>query len=208
MSIAETAAKPRSGEIPDAQQPTADIVIPEHVDDWDQYFLHIALTVSIKSKDSTRVGAVIASPSNVLLSTGFNGLARGVYDDEKILDNRDEKLKVICHAEQNAIVNAARIGGHALDGATIFVTKFPCLACCNNIVQAGIKRIYTHDRWYWNHDPFDPDHSLKRSIIRQTHLKVDAPFHPEYSPQNPIDLPKKKKSGSVPAISSIVMKTE
>jgi dCMP deaminase len=129
---------------PDAPRPeeqTSGITIPEHVDTRDEYFLCIARAASIKSKDPRcPVGAVIASPDNVVLSTGFNGLARGVYDDEHTLADADEKLKVICHAEQNAILNAARIGV-ALEGASIFVTKFPCLTCCNAIIQAGITRI-------------------------------------------------------------------
>jgi dCMP deaminase len=171
----------------------AEICMPECVDSWDEYFLCIAMAASIKSKDERcRVGAVIASPTNVVLSTGFNGLARGIHDDKDLLGDPDEKLKVICHAEQNAILNAARIGV-AVEGATIFVTKFPCLACCNHIIQAGIKRIYTHDNWYWNDDPFDKDHSRKRDILHQAHIKIDAPFHPEYSPKEPID-PKKKKA--------------
>lgn len=152
----------------------------------------MATAASIKSKDPRcRVGAVIASPSNVVLSTGFNGLARGVHDDKHILDDPDEKLKIICHAEQNAILNAARVGV-AIEGASIFVTKFPCLACCNSIIQVGITRIYTHDDRYWNDDPFDKDHSRKKDILRQAHVKVDAPFHPDYSPQAPIN-PKKRK---------------
>src|SRR5271163_85167 len=98
----------------------SDLVFPEHVDNWDEYFLYMATAASIKSKDPRcRVGAVIASPSNVILSTGFNGLARGVHDDKHILEDPDEKLKVICHAEQNAILNAARIGV-AIEGANIF----------------------------------------------------------------------------------------
>jgi dCMP deaminase len=134
---------------------------------------------------------VIASRNNVVLSTGFNGLARGVHDDEHILGNADEKLKVICHAEQNAIMNAARIGV-ALEGASIFVTKFPCLTCCNAIIQAGITRIYTHDERFWNDDPFDKDHSRKKSILRQARVKVDAPYHPEYAPHEQINPQKKK----------------
>jgi dCMP deaminase len=183
--------------VPNAKSATATpdaptITLPEHVDNWDEYFLWIAEAVSIKSKDTDcPVGAVITSPTNVVLSTGFNGLARGVYDDKHILKNRNEKLRVICHAEQNAILNAARVG-IAIEGASIFVTKFPCLACCNAIIQAGITRIYTHDKWFWNHDPFDKDHSRKRSILTQTHLKVEAPYHPEYFPKEQID-PRKKK---------------
>lgn len=169
--------------------------MPAHVDDWDDYFAWMAQAASIKSKDPRCcVGAVIVSNDNVVLSTGFNGLPRGVEDDEDILNNVDEKLKVICHAEQNAILNAARLG-IALQGATIYVTKFPCLACCHSIIQAGIKRIYTLDKWYWDEDPFDGkldeaknrdgDHWRKRRAIRQTHVIVDAPNHPEYTSTNP-----------------------
>lgn len=184
-----------SASAPDARksevQPSG-ILLPEHVDSWDEYFLWMATAASIKSKDPRcRVGAVIASATNVLLSTGFNGLARGVYDDKNLLENPDEKLKVICHAEQNAILNAARIGV-AVEGSTIFVTKFPCLACCNHIIQAGIARIHTHDNRFWDDDPFDKDHSLKKSILRQAHIKVDAPFHPDFAPHEPINPQKKK----------------
>lgn len=163
--------------------------MPEHVDDWDEYFAWMAQAASIKSKDThCPVGAVIVSNDNIVLSTGFNGLPRGVEDNKEILENQDEKLKVICHAEQNAILNAARLG-IAVEGASIYVTKFPCLACCNSIIQAGIKRIYTLDKWYWNNDPFDgkndTDHWRKRSVLRQTHITIDAPNHPEWTPNNP-----------------------
>lgn len=61
------------------------------------------MAASIKSKDPRcQVGAVIVSPKNVILSTGFNGLARCLHDNHDILENPDEKLKVICHAENNA----------------------------------------------------------------------------------------------------------
>src|SRR5215813_14142780 len=86
-----------------AQQP--------YVRDWDQYFHEIARTVARKSKDpKCQVGAVIASDDQLVLATGFNGLARGVFDAEDLLQDVDEKLKWICHAETNAIFNAARTG--------------------------------------------------------------------------------------------------
>src|SRR5947209_9505633 len=171
---------------PIAENPRMDM--PAHTDDWDEYFICIATAVSIKSKDPRcRVGAVIISEADhLILSTGFNGLPRGVYDSEALLADADEKLKIICHAELNAITNAARTGV-ALDGATIYVTKFPCLACCNSIVQAGIKRIYTHDEKYWNDDPFDKDHTRKKDILHQAKVKVEAPYHPDYCPKERID---------------------
>jgi hypothetical protein len=64
----------------------------------------------------------------------------------------------------------------------IFVTKFPCLACCNVIAQAGIKRIYTHDHKYWDDDPSDRDHTRKPDLLKQARIKVDAPFHPDFTP--------------------------
>ncbi|HUO25511.1 MAG TPA: deaminase, partial [Candidatus Aquilonibacter sp.] len=145
----------------------------------------IAEAAKSKSKDThCPVGAVIVSADNVVLTTGFNGLPRGSDDDRTILDDADEKLKVICHAEQNAIINAARMG-IAVRGASIYVTKFPCLACCSSIIQAGIRRIYTLDDSFWDNDPFDGkkdgNHWRKRRLIRDTHIIVDAPYHPEYS---------------------------
>jgi dCMP deaminase len=155
--------------------------LPNVVHEWDRYFLCLAIAASLKSKDPRcQVGAVIVSNDHLVLSTGFNGLARGVDDDETVLADVPEKLKIVCHAEANAILNAARIGA-ALHGATIFVTKFPCLACCNLIVQAGITRIYTHDNRYWNDDPFDREHIRKKLVLQQAGVKVDARYHPDFS---------------------------
>jgi dCMP deaminase len=183
------------------------ICIPTRVDDWDEYFLYLAEAVSIKSKDpKCPVGAVITTKDNIVLSTGFNGLARGVHDDEQLLLNADEKLKIICHAEQNAILNAARVGGHPLEGTTIYVTKFPCLACCNSIIQAGIKRIHTHDSRFWKNDPFDADHSRKRHVLHDAHIDVDAPFHPAFSPTKQITVPTKKPPVRERAIPTVTEK--
>ena len=188
--------------------------VPTRVDKWDDYFMYVAQVVSIKSKDPRcAVGAVIVSQDNIVLSTGFNGLARGVHDYEEILHDADEKIKIICHAENNAILNAARVGGHPLQGSTIYVTKFPCLSCCNAIIQAGIKRICTHDSEYWKDDPLDQDHSRKRLVLRESHLEVYAPLHPDFKPGEailalkrhpaPEIAPPKKVSDSSSEISTV-----
>jgi dCMP deaminase len=178
------------------------ITLPEHVNSWDEYFLWMAVAASIKSKDPRScVGAVIVSKNNVVLATGFNGLPRGVHDDQELLNDAEEKLKVICHAEQNAILNAARLGV-AVEGSAIYVTKFPCLACCNAIIQAGIVRIYTHDNCYWDDDPFDKDHSRKKMVFGQTHVKVDAPHHPDYAVTSRITVPKKRPQSEVHDVSA------
>jgi len=201
---------------PKPEQQTSRISVPQHVDQWNEYFLNIAKVVSIKSKDpKCPVGAVIASEDNIVLSTGFNGLARGVHDDDQTLFDADEKLKVICHAECNAIMNAARMGGRGLMGATIYVTKFPCLACCNALIQSGIKRVYTHDDSFWNDDPLDKDHSRKLRILHEAQIDVDAPYHSDFRPSEQIIVPKRTvpkkpptRVTNVPAVSTIVAKVK
>lgn len=187
---------PQLAATPKPEAPPAEdrLSIAAHVDTWDEYFLNIAKVVSIKSKDEVPVGAVIVSKDNVILSTGFNGMARGVYDDEETLADKDEKRKIICHAEGNAISNAARVGGRSLEGATIYVTKFPCISCCNAIIQAGIKRIYTHDNSFWDGDPLDGDHSRKKRVLHESHVDVEAPYHEAFKPVEQILVPSRKRT--------------
>ena len=44
------------------------------------------------------------------------------------------------HSEVHAIANCAK-RGQAIEGATIYVTRYPCEACARVIVAAGIKRV-------------------------------------------------------------------
>lgn len=111
-------------------------------DKWEGRFLGMAELVGGWSKDpSTRVGAVIADRFNRVVSLGYNGPPRGVEDDPGIC--RDKKLLRTIHAEQNAILFAAR----PLQGATIYVTRHPCARCAAFIAQAGLSRVvYREDR--------------------------------------------------------------
>jgi len=151
---------------------------------WEAYWMEFATVAGKKSKDPRcQVGAVIVS-DDVVRSTGYNGLARHIRDDPDLLADAGEKLKWICHAEFNAIMNAAR-HGIGLKDSTIYVTKFPCFACCNAIIQAGIREIYTDDYKFWDDDPFDPDHTRKVAALSQAGIKVHAPNHPHFSPKYP-----------------------
>jgi dCMP deaminase len=109
---------------------------------WDKKFLEMAKLVSSWSKDpSTKVGCVIADSDHAQLSEGFNGFPRGIADDDR-LKQREIKLKLIVHAEANAIAAAAR-NGHRLMGATAYVTFCPCPQCAALLIQAGISRVIT-----------------------------------------------------------------
>ena len=90
------------------------------------------------SKDpSTKVGAVITRPDRTVAGIGYNGLPRGVADDERLLD-RDLKYEMTVHAELNAILNCRE----PLAGYTLYVWPLPpCSRCAAAIIQAGIRRV-------------------------------------------------------------------
>lgn len=110
---------------------------------WDEYFMGIALLSGHRSKDpSTQVGACIVDNNNRILSIGYNGLPRGLSDDDiswrtegNLLETRDP---YVCHAELNAILN---FRGTSLENSRIYVDLFPCNECTKAIIQAGIKEI-------------------------------------------------------------------
>lgn len=110
-------------------------------DKWDIRFLELAKHISGWSKDpSTKVGCVVVGEDREIRSTGFNGFPRGISDDNDRLTDREKKYPLICHAEENAIMHAARIGV-SLKGSTAYVTWPPCSRCARSLIQAGIKEV-------------------------------------------------------------------
>jgi len=108
---------------------------------WDIRFLELAKHISSWSKDpSTKVGCIIVGSDREIRSTGFNGFPRGIEDSEERLTNREFKYPFICHAEENAIMHAARIGV-SLKDCTAFVTWPPCTRCTRSLIQAGVREV-------------------------------------------------------------------
>jgi len=119
---------------------------------WDKHFLDMCLFVAAKSKDpSTQVGAVIVGPDNEVRGTGYNGFSRGIKDTPERLNNRDLKIKLVVHAEMNAILAAARVGIQIKD-CTLYVWARdvktgqtwggpPCIRCAVELIQAGIAEV-------------------------------------------------------------------
>lgn len=108
---------------------------------WDRWFLGLCKYMATASKDpSTKNGCVVVGPDREIRSTGFNGLPRGVQDSPERLLNREMKLQLICHSEENAVSHAARIGV-SLKGCTLYCTWPPCVRCARAIIQAGICRV-------------------------------------------------------------------
>lgn len=107
---------------------------------WDYRFLQLAETVASWSKDPSRkIGSVIVDSKRRVLSLGYNGFPRGVSDRVERYNDRDTKLKFVCHAERNALDN---IPG-SVEGATLYATLFPCNECVKSIIQRGITTLVT-----------------------------------------------------------------
>ena len=68
------------------------------------------------------------------------------------LEDRELKYPLICHAEENAIMHAARIG-ISLKDCTAYVTWPPCTRCARSLIQAGVVEVVypgnieIPDRW-------------------------------------------------------------
>jgi dCMP deaminase len=106
---------------------------------WDARFIELSKHVSSWSKDpNAKVGAVIIGKRGGAVSLGYNGFPMGVEDSAERLDDKDTKLEIVVHAEENALIAA----GSKAEGATIYVWGKPvCARCAGAIIQAGIKRV-------------------------------------------------------------------
>lgn len=116
---------------------------------WDDYFLKMAAVCAERATcDRRHVGAVIVR-DNHPIATGYNGAPPGLPHCDEVghllreVDGRPSCHRAT-HAEQNAILTAARFG-HRTDGATIYVTAQPCLNCAKAIITAGIVKVVWSD---------------------------------------------------------------
>lgn len=111
---------------------------------WNEHFINLTYVISDKSKDeSTKVGAIIVGKSHEIISCGYNGIARGLNDNDPVRQTRPLKYKYFEHAERNAIYNAARIGSSTL-GSVIYCNLHPCSDCMRGIIQSGIEKVFVH----------------------------------------------------------------
>lgn len=105
---------------------------------WDRRMMELAEHVAGWSKDpSTQVGCVIMRRDRTVASMGYNGFPRGVLDLEDRYANREEKYKLVVHAEANAILAA----DGRVDGMIAYCTLYPCCECAKLLIQAGIKEV-------------------------------------------------------------------
>jgi dCMP deaminase len=129
--------------------------------DWDRYFLDLCEAVSKRATcDRGKCGCVIVKEKRIM-TTGYVGAPAGLphcdeagHDMRKVIDFND-KISQHCvrtlHAEQNAIIQAARFG-IPLEGATLYCKMTPCRTCAMMIINAGIKRVVCAKRYHADAD--------------------------------------------------------
>lgn len=130
---------------------------------WDIYFCRIAREVSKNSKCMSRkIGTVLVKDKSIV-STGYNGPARGCklcservfnHNDMKVENPKDCPRRLLgyhsgdglhlcqaAHAERNALIQAAR-EGISTKGTTLYCfCGQPCKDCCIEIINAGVSEI-------------------------------------------------------------------
>jgi dCMP deaminase len=121
------------------------------------YFMGIAMAVRRRANClGSRVGAIVVVDGRIV-STGYNGTPekmtncldggcdrcskRGAYPSGTAYD-----LCICVHAEQNAILAAARFG-IAVAGGAVYTTTQPCFGCVKEMLQAKIRKVYYLHPW-------------------------------------------------------------
>lgn len=129
----------------------------------DKYYLNIAKAVGQRSTCLRRKFGAVIVVDDAIVSTGYNGTARGVVNCNEVGCAKDlanapqygayEYCPAV-HAEENAVINAARNGVKVMGGTLYVVAKtpdgrsvpsHPCDRCKRVIINAGIKKVVTED---------------------------------------------------------------
>lgn len=123
----------------------------------DEYYMRIAMAVRARANcRGARVGAVLVLGDRIV-STGYNGTPDKMANcDDGGCDrclNRDKygsgkgyDLCICVHAEQNALLSAARFG-IAVQGGVLYSTMRPCFGCTKELLQAKIATVYYLHDW-------------------------------------------------------------
>ena len=113
---------------------------------FDDIFMELAVNLAKRSHCIKRhVGAVLTKDTRII-SIGYNGPPSGTHNcDEEWPDlgcPRDSKggCSLAIHAEQNAILYAVK-NKTSVEGATLYITLSPCLACSRIIYSMRIKKV-------------------------------------------------------------------
>jgi dCMP deaminase len=146
-----------------------------HMDNH-EYYMNIAIAVRKRANCMGRkVGAVLVK-QNRIISTGYNGTPEGFTncvdggcvrcrDREKYKASAGYDVCVCVHAEQNALLAAARFG-NAVEDSVIYSTMQPCFDCTKSALQARVSAVY----YLWEWQPSVEDLRDQYNLIQEGFL--------------------------------------
>jgi len=104
---------------------------------FDQMFKKILLATAERSPcHRLQVGCVLVKDKRII-SQGYNGFLPGAAHKSVVRNNHEQAT---VHAEQNAICDCAK-RGVSCEGATAYITHYPCIICTRLLLASGIKNI-------------------------------------------------------------------
>lgn len=145
----------------------------------------MGIAMSVREKANClkrRVGAVIVL-NNRIIATGYNGTPEGITNcldggcrrcahPEYFEAGTGYDLCICVHAEQNALISAARFG-IAVEGAAMYSTMRPCFGCTKELLQAKIQAVYYLHDWKYPDERMHEEYMLIQSQFPSGIQKVD-----------------------------------
>lgn len=105
---------------------------------WQSYFMEMSELISRRSScNRLHVGCVLVK-DNRIISSGYNGFLPGAPHVSRVRDNHEQST---VHAEQNCIADCAK-RGVSINGATAYITHYPCINCCKLLLASGVSDIF------------------------------------------------------------------
>ena len=151
------------------------------MDKWDSRFMEMAHVIAGWTScfmEGRSIGCVIVKDKRIM-TTGYNGAPAGLRTCRERKECMRRKLGIasgtraeLCyaiHAEQNAIIQAAKLGV-SIEGATLYCTHQPCVICAKMIVNSGIRRV-VYEKGY-------PD-EFSRQILAEGNVELQ-----QWSPED------------------------
>jgi dCMP deaminase len=167
---------------------------------WHRYFLDIAEDIAKRSTCLSAHGGAVITKNNVIVATGYVGAPRGTKDcyergycirrEMNIPSGHRYEICASVHAEQNAIINAAREGAstkggtmylfmhRAYEGTKKLISAYPCFICKKMIINAGIEKFVAQqeDGTYKEYDVKDWIKEWKKKDIVDDKVLYDAKY--------------------------------
>jgi dCMP deaminase len=146
---------------------------------WDEYFMSIAEQVAGRSTCLRRATGAVLVKDKRILSTGYNGVPQGLSHCDQVGCIREQRgvpsgsNHELCrgiHAEQNAVIQAAK-HGIAMNGSTAYCTHQPCVLCAKILLNAGVVDIVYRDSYP---DPLSAELLAEARVIPRQLARSEA----------------------------------